>query len=128
MCMCMYIHINVCVYTYMYAYTHVHCMYVRMYAYICALFLTYSDNRLGKEGATQVKVHTFFNTQKWEWNSIRKCPAPFIPEIKSDDDTEYFDEIDPEKGDIETFPPASVSVCVCGVCVCVCVWCRYCMW
>jgi chromosome segregation ATPase len=70
-------------------------------------FLVDGDNRLGKEGATQVKVHTFFNTQKWEWNSIRKCPAPFIPEIKSDDDTEYFDEIDPEKGDIETFPPAS---------------------
>ena len=65
-----------------------------------------------------MKTHPFFQTSKWEWSAIRKYPAPFIPDIKSDDDTEYFDEIDPEKGDIETFPAASVSGCQ-AVSVCV---------
>ena len=77
-----------------------------------------SESRLGKKGASQLKTHPFFQTSKWEWNAIRKYPAPFIPDIKSDDDTEYFDEIDPEKGDIETFPAASVSGCQ-SVSVCV---------
>ena len=65
--------------------------------------------RLGLNGAAEVKGHAFFATSKWKWDTLRRSAAPFVPEISSDDDTGYFDEIDPEKEQTETFPPASVS-------------------
>ncbi|XP_033924212.1 citron Rho-interacting kinase isoform X1 [Melopsittacus undulatus] len=46
--------------------------------------------RLGYEGLC---CHPFFN--KIDWNSIRNSPPPFVPTLKSDDDTSNFDE--PEK-------------------------------
>ena len=67
------------------------------------------EARLGHDGSEAVKQHAFFRTDKWDWHNIRRCPAPFIPEISSDEDTEYFDEIDPDKGQTESFPPATVS-------------------
>ena len=66
------------------------------------------DDRLGRDGAESMKQHAFFRTDKWDWYNIRLCHAPFIPEISSDEDTEYFDEIDPDKGQTESFPPATV--------------------
>ncbi|XP_042297786.1 citron Rho-interacting kinase [Sceloporus undulatus] len=46
--------------------------------------------RLDYEGLC---YHPFFSTV--EWNTIRNSPPPFVPTIKSDDDTSNFDE--PEK-------------------------------
>ncbi|NWW28476.1 CTRO kinase, partial [Falcunculus frontatus] len=46
--------------------------------------------RLGYEGLC---CHPFFS--KTDWNNIRNSPPPFIPTLKSDDDTSNFDE--PEK-------------------------------
>ncbi|NWV83731.1 CTRO kinase, partial [Dasyornis broadbenti] len=46
--------------------------------------------RLGYEGLC---CHPFFS--KIDWNNIRNSPPPFIPTLKSDDDTSNFDE--PEK-------------------------------
>ena len=70
--------------------------------------VTSREARLGHDGSESVKQHAFFRTDKWNWEVIRRCPAPFIPEIVSDEDTEYFDEIDPDKGQAESFPPATV--------------------
>ncbi|NWR64435.1 CTRO kinase, partial [Bucorvus abyssinicus] len=46
--------------------------------------------RLGYEGLC---CHPFFS--KIDWNNIRNSPPPFVPTLKSDDDTSNFDE--PEK-------------------------------
>ncbi|NXL61886.1 CTRO kinase, partial [Chordeiles acutipennis] len=46
--------------------------------------------RLGYEGLC---CHPFFS--KIDWNDIRNSPPPFVPTLKSDDDTSNFDE--PEK-------------------------------
>ncbi|NXA03486.1 CTRO kinase, partial [Sapayoa aenigma] len=46
--------------------------------------------RLGYEGLC---CHPFFS--KIDWNNIRNTPPPFVPTLKSDDDTSNFDE--PEK-------------------------------
>ncbi|XP_074700000.1 citron Rho-interacting kinase isoform X7 [Strix aluco] len=46
--------------------------------------------RLGFEGLC---CHPFFS--KIDWNNIRNSPPPFVPTLKSDDDTSNFDE--PEK-------------------------------
>ncbi|XP_060105930.1 citron Rho-interacting kinase isoform X6 [Heteronotia binoei] len=46
--------------------------------------------RLGYEGLC---CHSFFSTV--DWNCIHNSPPPFVPTIKSDDDTSNFDE--PEK-------------------------------
>ncbi|XP_075023362.1 citron Rho-interacting kinase [Calonectris borealis] len=46
--------------------------------------------RLGYEGLC---CHAFFS--KIDWNNIRNSPPPFVPTLKSDDDTSNFDE--PEK-------------------------------
>ncbi|XP_075574878.1 citron Rho-interacting kinase isoform X1 [Pelecanus crispus] len=46
--------------------------------------------RLGYEGLC---CHPFFS--KIDWNDIRNSPPPFVPSLKSDDDTSNFDE--PEK-------------------------------
>ncbi|KAM4648889.1 citron Rho-interacting kinase isoform 1-T1 [Amazona ochrocephala] len=46
--------------------------------------------RLGYEGLC---CHPFFT--KIDWNNIRNSPPPFVPTLKSDDDTSNFDE--PEK-------------------------------
>ena len=45
--------------------------------------------RLGKNGVLEIKNHPFFNGI--DWNNIRKTKAPFIPNIKNEYDTKYFD-------------------------------------
>ena len=51
-----------------------------------------SDKRLGKNGVDEIKAHPFF--KKIDWNNIRNTKAPFIPDIKNDYDTKYFDKFD----------------------------------
>ncbi|XP_013922666.1 PREDICTED: rho-associated protein kinase 2 [Thamnophis sirtalis] len=70
---------------------------------ICA-FLTDRDVRLGRSGVEEIKSHLFFKNDQWDWNSIRDTAAPVVPELSSDIDSSNFDDIEDDKGDVETFP------------------------
>ena len=48
-----------------------------------------SNNRLGKNGAEEIKNHPFFNGV--DWDNIRNTKAPFIPILKNEYDTSYFE-------------------------------------
>ena len=48
-----------------------------------------SNNRLGKNGAEEIKKHPFFNGV--DWDNIRNTKAPFIPFLKNEYDTSYFE-------------------------------------
>ena len=48
-----------------------------------------SNNRLGKNGVEEIKRHPFFNGV--DWDNIRNTKAPFIPILKNDYDTSYFE-------------------------------------
>ena len=54
-----------------------------------------SDKRLGKSGIEEIKVHPFF--KGLDWDNIRSTKAPFIPDIKNDYDTKYFEHFDVEE-------------------------------
>ena len=47
------------------------------------------NKRLGYNGSEEIKKHPFF--KDFDWENIRELKAPFIPEIKNDYDTSYFD-------------------------------------
>ena len=49
-----------------------------------------SDERLGRNGVEEIKAHPFFKDV--DWDNIRNTKAPFIPDIKNDYDTKYFEE------------------------------------
>ncbi len=53
-----------------------------------------SNVRLGKNGVDEIKKHPFFNDI--DWDNIKNLKPPFIPQLKNDYDTKYF-EIFPEK-------------------------------
>ncbi|KAK1805509.1 hypothetical protein P4O66_019808, partial [Electrophorus voltai] len=82
---------------------------------ICA-FLTDREVRLGRTGVDEIKCHPFFKNDQWTFNTIRDkvhgCPAmaPVVPELNSDIDTTHFDDIEDEKGNVETFPPPRAFV------------------
>ncbi|EGG04639.1 uncharacterized protein MELLADRAFT_49110 [Melampsora larici-populina 98AG31] len=50
--------------------------------------ITAADNRLGRNGAEEIKQHTFFSGV--DWPTIRNIEAPFVPHLKSVTDTSYF--------------------------------------
>ena len=58
-----------------------------------------SNDRLGKNGADEIKKHPFFKDV--DWDNIRNTKAPFIPELKNEYDTKYFENFD----EIEPFYP-----------------------
>ena len=62
-----------------------------------------SDTRLGIHGVEEIKKHPFF--KGIDWNNIRKMKAPFIPELKNDYDTHYFDTFQEQ----EPFYPPNIS-------------------
>ena len=45
-------------------------------------------DRLGRNGAEEIKAHPFFAGV--DWDSLRKIDAPFKPQLKSMVDTSYF--------------------------------------
>ena len=49
-----------------------------------------ADKRLGINGVDEIKKHPFFKDVDWE--NIRSTKAPFVPELKSETDTHYFDK------------------------------------
>ncbi|XP_062857963.1 rho-associated protein kinase 1-like isoform X2 [Trichomycterus rosablanca] len=71
---------------------------------ICA-FLTDRETRLGQAGVEEIKRHPFFKNDQWTFDTIRDTMAPVVPELNSDIDTSNFDDIEDDKGDVETFPP-----------------------
>ena len=56
---------------------------------ICKL-INNSNERLGLNGAEEIKIHPFFKGIDWE--NIRNTKSPFIPELKNDYDTSYFEK------------------------------------
>ena len=60
-----------------------------------------SNNRLGKNGADEIKKHPFFNGV--DWDNIRNSKPPFIPILKNEYDTSYFEKFEV----IEPFYPKS---------------------
>ncbi|XP_057646202.1 rho-associated protein kinase 2 isoform X2 [Chionomys nivalis] len=70
---------------------------------ICA-FLTDREVRLGRNGIEEIKQHPFFKNDQWNWENIRETAAPVVPELSSDIDSSNFDDIEDDKGDVETFP------------------------
>ncbi|XP_030627012.1 rho-associated protein kinase 2 [Chanos chanos] len=70
---------------------------------ICA-FLTDREVRLGRTGVDEIKGHPFFKNEQWTFDTIRNTIAPVVPELNSDIDTSNFDDIEDEKGSVETFP------------------------
>ena len=48
-----------------------------------------AEKRLGINGVEEIMSHPFFKGV--DWNNIKKTKAPFIPDIKNDYDTKYFD-------------------------------------
>ena len=62
-----------------------------------------SNERLGKKGAEEIKKHPFFKDV--DWDNIRNSKAPFIPELKNEYDTKYFEKFE----EIEAFYPSKTK-------------------
>lgn len=54
-----------------------------------------SENRLGRNGAEEIKKHPFFEGLDWE--NLRKSKSPYIPSVTSDISTENFDKFEEEE-------------------------------
>ena len=62
------------------------------------------ESRLGVHGVEEIKKHPFF--KGIDWNNIRNMKAPFIPELKNDYDTHYFDTFQEQE---PFYPPLGAS-------------------
>lgn len=55
-----------------------------------------TENRLGARGGIkEIKNHPFF--EGIDWTNLRNVKAPYIPDIKSDEDCHRFDKFDEEE-------------------------------
>ncbi|XP_053736103.1 serine/threonine-protein kinase LATS1 isoform X1 [Synchiropus splendidus] len=54
------------------------------------------EDRLGKNGADQIKAHPFFQTIDFS-SDLRQQVAPYVPTIAHSTDTSNFDPVDPDK-------------------------------
>jgi protein-serine/threonine kinase len=50
--------------------------------------MTSAEERIGRESADEIKAHPFF--AGIDWDRIRECESPFIPQLHSITDTAYF--------------------------------------
>lgn len=53
------------------------------------LLLRTAHERLGANGAVEVRMHSFFTNM--DWNSLLREKAEFIPVLDNEEDTSYFD-------------------------------------
>ncbi len=65
--------------------------------------MSYRLSRLGLNGSDEVKSHSFFKNDQWNFNSIRHCVPPIVHELSGDDDTRNFDDVENEAPN-ENFP------------------------
>ncbi|EYC16636.1 hypothetical protein Y032_0033g2760 [Ancylostoma ceylanicum] len=56
-------------------------------------FLSSADVRLGKS-VDQIREHPFFKNDEWTFETLRNATPPVIPELKGDDDTTHFEDIE----------------------------------
>ena len=54
--------------------------------------VNHSENRLGKNGSSEIKAHPFF--KGINWMKIKEIKPPFIPKLDNDYDTKYFEKYD----------------------------------
>jgi hypothetical protein len=55
-----------------------------------------TENRLGARGGIkEIKNHPFF--EGIDWTNLRNVKAPYIPDIKNDEDCHRFDKFDEEE-------------------------------
>ena len=54
-----------------------------------------TDNRLGRNGADEIKNHPFF--EGLDWSQLRNQTAPYVPQVSSEISTENFDKFDEEE-------------------------------
>ena len=57
--------------------------------------ITDPENRLGRNGADEIKAHPFF--KGFDWNNLRKRKAPYQPNVKSEISNENFDRFEEEE-------------------------------
>ena len=84
-------------------------------------FNCYSDHRLRID---EIRNHTFFKTDQWTWDNIHKCIAPVQPELVSETDTQYFDEIEDSNAHQSFAAPVVYNHCTCTCivqCTCTCI-------
>lgn len=55
--------------------------------------------RLGVNGVEEIKGHLFFVNEDWTFDTIRKAVPPVIPELKGDDDTSNFEDVEKKKNE-----------------------------
>ncbi|VDM68789.1 unnamed protein product, partial [Strongylus vulgaris] len=56
-------------------------------------FLSSADVRLGKS-VDEIRQHPFFKNDEWNFETLRNATPPVIPELKGDDDTTHFEDIE----------------------------------
>ena len=66
--------------------------------------INHSESRLGKNGSKEIKAHPFF--KGINWLKIKEMKPPFIPQLKNDYDTKYFEHYDY----IEPFIPPKETI------------------
>uniref|UniRef100_UPI003590121C serine/threonine-protein kinase MRCK alpha-like isoform X2 n=1 Tax=Myxine glutinosa TaxID=7769 RepID=UPI003590121C len=63
------------------------------------------EQRFGRNGIIDFKTHNFFGGI--DWDNIRSCAAPYIPDVSSPTDTSNFDVDDDYLKNSEASPPTS---------------------